>query len=69
MCVYADDFVVLCPSEEQAKEALVLVGAFLNTHLELKLCPEKSQVTTFSEGFAFWGLILAQGRSRCAQSP
>ncbi|WP_186005677.1 group II intron reverse transcriptase/maturase [Methylotuvimicrobium buryatense] len=56
---YADDFVVLCPSEEQAKEALVLVGAFLNTHLELKLCPEKSQVTTFSEGFAFLGFDIS----------
>lgn len=61
---YADDFVVLCPSEEQAKEALVLVEAFLNTHLELKLlelklCPEKSQVTTVSEGFAFLGFDMS----------
>lgn len=56
---YADDFVVLCPSEEQAKEALVLVEAFLNTHLELQLCPEKSRVTTFSEGFAFLGFDMS----------
>lgn len=56
---YADDFVVLCKSEEQAKEALVLVEAFLTTYLELKLCPIKSHVTTFSEGFAFLGFDIS----------
>jgi len=56
---YADDFVVLCESEEQAKEALVLVEAFLNTHLELKLCPVKTKVTTFSDGFAFLGFDIS----------
>jgi group II intron reverse transcriptase/maturase len=56
---YADDFVVLCKSEEQAKEAMVLVESFLNTHLELKLSPEKTHVTTFSEGFAFLGFDIS----------
>ncbi|NOQ36268.1 MAG: group II intron reverse transcriptase/maturase [Methylococcaceae bacterium] len=56
---YADDFVVLCKSEEQAKEALELVEAFLTTYLELKLCPVKSHVTTFSEGFAFLGFDIS----------
>jgi len=55
---YADDFVVLCKSKQQAKEALVLVEAFLNTHLKLKLCPVKSHVTTFREGFAFLGFDI-----------
>ncbi len=56
---YADDFVVLCQSEEQAKEALVLIGAFLTSYLELSLSPEKTHVTTFSEGFAFLGFDIS----------
>jgi retron-type reverse transcriptase len=55
---YADDFVVLCKSEEQAKEALVRVESFLSTFLELKLCPVKSHVTTFKDGFAFLGFDI-----------
>ena len=56
---YADDFVVLCQSEEQAKEALVLVQSLLSTDLELTLCPVKSHLTTFSEGFAFLGFDIS----------
>lgn len=56
---YADDFVVLCHSEKQAREALVLVESFLNAHLELELSPEKTRVTTFSEGFAFLGFDIS----------
>ena len=56
---YADDFVVLCQSEEQAKEALVLIGEFLTSHLELSLSPEKTHVATFSEGFAFLGFDIS----------
>lgn len=55
---YADDFVVLCQSEEQAKEALVLVESFLTDHLELRLAPEKTHITTFQEGFAFLGFDM-----------
>ena len=56
---YADDFVVLCQSGEQAKEALVLVESFLTSHLELQLSPEKTHVTTFSDGFAFLGFDIS----------
>ncbi len=56
---YADDFVALCQSEEQAKEALVLVESLLSTDLELTLCPVKSHLTTFSEGFAFLGFDIS----------
>ena len=57
LCV--DDFVVLCQSKTQAKEALVLVESFLTTQLELSLSPEKTQVTTFSKGFAFLGFDIS----------
>jgi len=49
---YADDFVVLCRAEEQAKEALTIVEQHLSNRLGLTLSPEKTHVTTFKKGFA-----------------
>lgn len=51
---YADDFVVLCRTERQAKEARQAVERFVES-LGLSLSPEKTRVTTFREGFAFLG--------------
>lgn len=48
---YADDFVVLCKSESQAREALALVQRLLKDRLGLELSPEKTMVTRFHEGF------------------
>lgn len=56
---YADDFVVLCQSEAQAKEALTLVSHHLTDHLGLTLSPQKTQVTTFKKGFPFLGFDSA----------
>jgi group II intron reverse transcriptase/maturase len=54
-CVrYADDFVVLCRTELQAKEARTRIEAFL-TQLGLSLSPAKTKVTTFLKGFTFLG--------------
>lgn len=55
---YADDFVVLCRSEQEAKEALVLVEQFLTARLGLSLSPEKTKVTRFHEGFTFLGFDI-----------
>lgn len=55
---YADDFVVLCRSESQAKEARTEVEHLLQTRLGLQLSPEKTKVTTFREGFAFLGFVI-----------
>ena len=52
---YADDFVVLCQSESQAKEALTLVARHLTDQLGLTLSPEKTQGTNFKKGFPFLG--------------
>lgn len=51
---YADDFVVLCRSRQQAEEALADVESIL---VDLRLClnREKTRVTSFAEGFAFLG--------------
>lgn len=52
---YADDFVVLCRSETEAKEALALIEPLLRERLGLTLSPEKTKITRFRDGFAFLG--------------
>ncbi len=52
---YADDFVVLCRSKRQAKEAWHAVEQFVTERLGLKRSPEKTCVTTFGKGFTFLG--------------
>jgi group II intron reverse transcriptase/maturase len=60
---YADDFVVVCQTKEQAQEALELVQQVLETNLGLKLSPEKTKITTYGKGYEFLGFFLSQ-RSR-----
>jgi len=60
---YADDFVVLCPTPAQAKEALAFVQRVLEQRLNLFLSPEKTQVTSYGKGYSFLGFILSS-RSR-----
>ncbi len=55
---YADDFVVLCRTEHEAKEALTLVQRLLEDRLGLQLSPEKTRVTRFHEGFSFLGFDI-----------
>ena len=55
---YADDFVVLCQDEGEAKEALALVQRLLEDRLGLSLSPEKTKVTRFHEGFTFLGFDI-----------
>jgi len=55
---YADDFVVLCRSEDEAKEALTGVAQLLADRLGLSLSPEKTKVTRFHEGFTFLGFDI-----------
>lgn len=56
---YADDFVVLCKTERQAKEARDLVERLL-TELGLTLSAEKTQVTRFAKAFHFLGFRIAR---------
>jgi group II intron reverse transcriptase/maturase len=55
---YADDFVVLCESEDKAKEAHDLVQRQLS-ELGLTLSPEKTKQTQFRDGFAFLGFTIS----------
>lgn len=55
---YADDFVVLCSNQAQAQRALQTVEETL-ARLGLALSPEKTKITTYSEGYAFLGFDLS----------
>jgi RNA-directed DNA polymerase len=55
---YADDFVVLCRTATEVKEAHDLVQQQL-AHLGLSLSAEKTKQTQFREGFAFLGFDLS----------
>lgn len=59
---YADDFVILCRSREQAEQALVDVGAVLDDLL-LELNASKTRITSFAEGLHFLGYLLIGGMS------
>jgi group II intron reverse transcriptase/maturase len=56
---YADDFVVLTKERTQAEKALAEIDAFLTSKLNLELSPEKTRITTFSQGFDFLGFTIA----------
>ncbi|MBI2917268.1 MAG: hypothetical protein HYY01_04665 [Chloroflexi bacterium] len=57
---YADDFVVLCPTEEARDHALETVRCCLEP-LRLELNTEKTWLRTFKQGFTFLGVTF-QGK-------
>jgi group II intron reverse transcriptase/maturase len=62
---YADDFVVMCRSESQAKEALRRIGLVMN-RLGLTLHPAKTKLVDLrrgKEGFVFLGCTIRKKRS------
>ena len=63
---YADDFVILCRLKHRTEEARQLVERCL-TELGLTLSPEKTKVTTFTEGFAFLGFAFRYKSCRMRQ--
>lgn len=60
---YADDFVVVTRSIQQAQEALILVSQTLEFELGLQLSSEKTHITTYGKGYEFLGFFLSS-RSR-----
>jgi group II intron reverse transcriptase/maturase len=59
---YADDFVVVCQTKQQAQEAQTFVQRVL-TDLGLTLSLEKTRITTYGKGYDFLGFSLSS-RSR-----
>jgi group II intron reverse transcriptase/maturase len=52
---YADDFVILCKSREQAQEALGFAKQLLEGQMKLELSPEKTKICHLKDGFDFLG--------------
>lgn len=59
---YADDFVVLCKSPEEAQRARDVVEREV-ARLKLELAGEKTGLTTFERGFEFLGFLFAHSLS------
>ena len=62
---YADDFVAMCRSESQAKEALRRIGLVMD-RLGLTLHPAKTRLVNLSRGkesFVFLGCVIRKKRS------
>lgn len=60
---YADDFVVVCLTPQQAQEARALVEHVLKD-LGLTLSPDKTKVTTYGRGYEFLGFFLSSQSRR-----
>ena len=62
MVRYADDFVILCPTEAEARKALAAVGAWV-TEAGLTLHPDKTRVVDATQrgGFDFLGYHFERG--------
>lgn len=65
---YADDFVVMCSSESQARAAYDLARRVLEDDLHLKIHAlaeenSKTKITLYSKGFTFLGLNFQAGRT------
>jgi RNA-directed DNA polymerase len=65
---YADDFVVMCESEQRARDAYSLAERVLQADLRLALHPltegSKTRITLYSKGFTFLGLHFQGGLVR-----
>ncbi len=64
---YADDFVIVCRTKQQAQEALNLVRRVLENDLGLALSKRKTRITTYEAGYEFLGFFLSS-RSRRMRS-
>ncbi|MEE8608343.1 MAG: group II intron reverse transcriptase/maturase [Nitrospiraceae bacterium] len=60
MVRYADDFVVLCRSHDEAQQALALVECWVE-EAELRLHPKKTGIVTHEAGFDFLGYHFEPG--------
>jgi RNA-directed DNA polymerase len=58
---WADDFVVLCQTREEAPRALAVAERFLREALGVERHPQKTRVVHVSQGFEFLGYKVKQG--------
>jgi RNA-directed DNA polymerase len=55
---YADDFVILCQSKQQADEALLIAKRIIEDNLGLELNPEKTKISNIRKSFDFLGFTF-----------
>ncbi len=62
VCRYADDFIILCPTQKQAEEALQVSKKILGS-LQLNLNEQKTRIVHINDGFNFLGFTFsAEGK-------
>jgi hypothetical protein len=58
---YADDFLIFCKTEDEAKRALESARGILSNELHLTLSPTKTRIVHYSTGFDFLGYHFKGG--------
>jgi group II intron reverse transcriptase/maturase len=59
---YADDWLCVCQTREEAERALASARAVLEGQLGLRIHPEKTRIVHVSQGFEFLGYKVGLGR-------
>jgi RNA-directed DNA polymerase len=59
---WADDFVILCRTSEEARRALATAERFLWEGLGVRLHPQKTRIVHVSQGFEFLGYKVKRGK-------
>ena len=59
---WADDFVVVCRTRQEAQAARVLAELFLRDELGVSLHPEKTRIVHVDQGFEFLGYKVKRGK-------
>jgi RNA-directed DNA polymerase len=59
---WADDFVVVCRTRQEAEAALATARAFLHEKLGVSLHPEKTRIVHVTNGFEFLGYKIGKGK-------
>ena len=59
---YADDWLAVCRSRQEAEWALTSARAVLEDELGLRLHPEKTRIVHVTQGFEFLGYLVRRGK-------
>ena len=59
---YADDWVIICRSQAEARRALASAREVLEGELGLRLHPEKTRIVHITRGFEFLGYKIGRGK-------
>jgi RNA-directed DNA polymerase len=59
---WADDFVIVCRTRQEAEAALATARTFLHERLGVSLHPEKTRIVHITNGFEFLGYKIRKGK-------